>query len=507
MNIPFEQIFERSPVAKIIVDKSGIIRVANENAEKLFGYERSELVGNSVEMLVPEEHRGSHPALLKKYASDPTPKLMGQGRDLYGVRRDRERIPIEVGLNPVELDGEVLFMACVIDITERKRADEKFRAVVESAPNGILMIDSSGQIVLCNKQVEEIFGYDHGELIDRPIEMLVPDDFKAPHPNFVKSFFKAPETRTMGIGRELFGRHKSGRLVPVEVGLRPFYGSEGIFVISSVVDISFRRNAQAEIQRKTEEIEEFAYRTSHDLRSPLKSISALSECVVADIQDGESSQAVKGAEQIRQLSCKLIQLTEDILALTKVDAESVEFREFDFEECEQTVRDKFQADLEETQTRVEFQLFHSSPLLIQGARLIHVIDNLISNAIKYRDVTRDSRVWVRTFSRPGMSGEAGSFFLQVEDNGMGIPSEKQAEAFEMFRRFHSSQIPGSGLGLYIVKKQVAKLEGQITFQSSADGTVFTLELPIQMADSRPETDSEFGESMARQSVPISSSQP
>ncbi len=478
MNIPYQVIFERSPVAKLLVDKEGIIQVANEEAGKLFGYDCSELIGNSIEMLVPEKQRANHPALVAGYTRQPVPKLMGQGRDLFGVRRDGSLVPIEVGLNPIDLGGEALFMACVIDISERKRADEKFRAVVEFAPNGILMINSDREIVLCNKQIEEIFGYSQGELHGNPIEMLVPDDFKAPHPKFVQSFFDAPETRAMGIGRELFGRHKSGKLVPVEVGLRPFFGAQGLCVICSVVDISYRREAEAEIQRKTEEIEEFSYRTSHDLRSPLKSISALAECVLADLEEGEVPQAVHGAEEIQHLSSRLLQLTEDILTLTKVDADAGELREFDFDEWQTTTQEKFRADLEEADARIEFQCFHKCPLVIQAGRLIHVVDNLIGNAIKYRNPKRKCSVWVRTFSQPGMQGSGGRFFVQVEDNGVGIPASKQPEVFRMFQRFHGNQIQGSGLGLYIVKKQIAKLDGQITFESSESGTVFTVDLPL-----------------------------
>ena len=322
MNIPYDQVFERSPIAKVLVDSEGMIRVANRELERLFGYGRDELIGNAVEMLVSPENRAQLSASVQDYFADPSSRPFGRGHDLLGVSRKGTLIPIEVVLNPIELEGESLVLAWIMDTTEQQRANEKFEAAVEAAPNGMLMINSERSIVLCNRQVEEVFGYSRDELIGQPIERLVPDEFKTAHPTFVDSYFETPEIRSMGGGRELFGRHKSGRLVPVEVGLRPFRVGTEMFVISSVVDITLRRTAELQAKRRTQEIEEFSYRTSHDLRAPLKSIAAMAECVIEDIGSGELDEAVDGAKQIRLLSSRVLQLTQDILTLAKIGTET-----------------------------------------------------------------------------------------------------------------------------------------------------------------------------------------
>jgi PAS domain S-box-containing protein len=473
MNTIFEEMFERSPVAMLLVDADGSIRLVNRHAERLFEYDRSELINASIEILVPESVRDRHPELVRSYVGSPLPRQMGKGRNFFGVKKDESVFPVEVGLNPIEVDGRIMVLGSVIDITERLRAEERFKAAVEGAPNGMLMVDASRKIVLCNQKIEEIFGFARDELIGHPIEILVPDDFKAPHPKLAESYFRNPQSRAIGIGREFFGRHKSGRLIPVEIGLQPIHSSGETFVISSVVDISYRRTAEVEIKRKTEEIEEFSYRTSHDLRSPLKSIASMADCVAESLDEREYVEARSGVVKISHLAVKLLALIEDILTLTKVDAAVESTAVFDFDAFSELVREKFGAALAEAETDLEFAFLHRRQLVVAPSRLTQVLDNLVGNGIKYSDKDKDARV-VRVHTL----NNASRFFIQVEDNGTGIPVERQAEVFGMFKRFHSSSIPGSGLGLYIAKKQVDKLGADISFESSPAGTTFHLEFNL-----------------------------
>ena len=253
----FRQIFEFSPVAQLLVDEHGFIVLVNNPTEKLFLYERSELIGKKIEILVPESVKGRHPALVDSYFKSPLSRQMGVGRNLFGIKKDQSQFPVEVGLNPIEAEGKNFVLSSIIDITARLKAEEMFKTAVDASPSGMVIIDSERTIILLNKKIEEIFGYERDELIGHKIEMLVPDDFKKHHPKFVESYVQKPESRSMGIGRELFGKHKSGRLFPVEIGLQPVYANTGMTVISSIVDITYRKDAEAEIKRKSEELEEF----------------------------------------------------------------------------------------------------------------------------------------------------------------------------------------------------------------------------------------------------------
>ena len=335
------------------------------------------------------------------------------------------------------------------------------------------MINQSGIIELANKKTQEIFGYDEHELIGQPIEMLVPEEFKKPHPHYVKGYVANPVPRAMGIGRELFGRHKSGKLVPVEIGLQPVYSNNETFVISSIVDITERKRNEQEIQEKSDEMKEFSYRTSHDLKSPLMTIGNLSDCILEDLEEHNFEHVKVNAERVKKLTVKLSKLIEDILTLTKADVMDEELGIFSFDEYIKEVQEKYDYIIKENNVKIIGSFSQKKDFYVQKTRLTQVLDNLISNSIKYfnRD-NKDPYVRISVFS------DQNKLYIQVEDNGKGIPVEKHNQVFGMFKRFDNSDIQGSGLGLYIIKKNMQKLNGNLSFESSPSGTTFYLEFKL-----------------------------
>src|SRR5205807_1524755 len=160
----------------------------NTQLEHLFGYASGELIGKQLEILVPAAIRKNHPELRDSYFDKPMPRYMGVGRDLSGTRKDGSEIPVEIALNPIQTAEGVFAVAAVTDITERKRAEERFRAVVQSAPNAMVMIDDTGVINLTNNQADELFGYEPNELLGQPIEVLVPKRIQSRHPELRSGF-------------------------------------------------------------------------------------------------------------------------------------------------------------------------------------------------------------------------------------------------------------------------------------------------------------------------------
>ena len=146
---------------------------------------------------------------------------MGAGRDLYGLKKDGSEFPVEIGLNPIETDEGTMVLSAIVDISSRKRLEERFRQVVESAPNAMVMINQRGVIEMVNAQAERVFGFARDEMLGQSIEMLVPERFRGNHPNLRGSFFHDPESRPMGAGRDLYGLKKDGSEFPVEIGLEP----------------------------------------------------------------------------------------------------------------------------------------------------------------------------------------------------------------------------------------------------------------------------------------------
>ncbi len=248
----FRLVVEAAPNAMVITDRVGKIVMVNAQAERLFGYARAELVGQPVEMLVPERFRTHHPELRQTFFADPRPRPMGAGRELYGVKKDGSEFPVEIGLNPIETDeGTMVLSAIVIDIAARKAAEralreseQRFRLVVEAAPNAMVMIDRAGKIVMVNTQAERVFGYARAELEGQPVEMLVPERLRGHHPALRETFFADPRPRPMGAGRELYGLKKDGGEFQVEIGLNPIETDEGTMVLSAIVDITPRKAAE-----------------------------------------------------------------------------------------------------------------------------------------------------------------------------------------------------------------------------------------------------------------------
>ena len=247
----FRLVVEAAPNAMVMIDRAGEIVMVNAQAERVFGYSRAELVGQPVEMLVPERFRGHHPGLRATFFADPRPRPMGAGRDLYGLKKDGSEFPVEIGLNPIETDEGTMVLSAIVDITERKAAElalreseQRFRLVVEAAPNAMVMIDRAGKIVMVNTQAERVFGYSRAELVGQPVEMLVPERFRGHHPELRKTFFADPRPRPMGAGRDLYGLKKDGSEFPVEIGLNPIETDEGTMVLSAIVDITERKAAE-----------------------------------------------------------------------------------------------------------------------------------------------------------------------------------------------------------------------------------------------------------------------
>jgi PAS domain S-box-containing protein len=244
----FRVVVDASPMAMVMVDGAGRIAMLNTAAEELFEYAHGELNGQSIEKLIPQRFRNGHPRLRADFMSAPAARSMGAGRDLFGLRKNSAEIPIEIGLNPIQTTEGFFVLAAIIDISERKRAEDLQRAVVEAAPNAIVMVGDDGKIALINAQAELLFGYARRELIGEPVEKLVPERYRSGHSAHRAGFMAEPSSRAMGAGRELHGLRRDGSEVPIEIGLSPVNTPERSYVLTSIIDITERQRTN-ELQR------------------------------------------------------------------------------------------------------------------------------------------------------------------------------------------------------------------------------------------------------------------
>jgi PAS domain S-box-containing protein len=252
-------LLEAAPDAIIAVSADGLVVLVNAQTERLFGYSRDELVGQPVEILVPEVHRGVHPARREHYLVDPRPRPMGAGMELAGRRKDGTEFPAEISLSVVRADKGPLVAAAVRDVSDSKRADAQFRALLEAAPDAIVGVTGEGLIAMANAQTERLFGYSRDELVGQPVEILVPEVHRGVHPARREHYLVDPRPRPMGAGRELAGRRKDGTEFPAEISLSSLETAEGVLVSAAIRDVTDRVRAE-EIRNRLASI----VQSSHD---------------------------------------------------------------------------------------------------------------------------------------------------------------------------------------------------------------------------------------------------
>ena len=243
----FRGLLEAAPDAMVIVDDTGTIRLVNAQTEALFGYRREELLGNPVELLVPGRFRGHHTMHREGYADNRQVRPMGAGLELHGLRKDGSEFPVEISLSPLETTDGLLVSAAVRDVSERKAAEERFRGLLEAAPDAMVIVDDTGTIRLVNAQTEALFGYRREELLGNPVELLVPGRFRGHHTMHREGYADNRQVRPMGAGLELHGLRKDGSEFPVEISLSPLETTDGLLVSAAVRDVSERKRAEERI--------------------------------------------------------------------------------------------------------------------------------------------------------------------------------------------------------------------------------------------------------------------
>src|ERR1043166_9287700 len=241
--------------AIITIDQTQQILVFNRAAERMFQCPAAEALGKSLDRFIPERFRSTHFAHIQQFGeTGVTTRAMAGARSIYGLRADGQEFPMEASISQVEAGGQKLFTVIMRDITERKLADERFRQLIEGAPNGMVMVDQSGKIALVNAQIEKSFGYSRDELLGQRIETLVPERFRSQNPTSRDNFTAAPTTRSMGAGRDLFGLRKDTSEFPVEIGLNPIETEQGTMVLGTIVDITERKRAEEKLRKSQEQL-------------------------------------------------------------------------------------------------------------------------------------------------------------------------------------------------------------------------------------------------------------
>ena len=448
----------------------GVVTSWNPGAERLYGHTADEIVGRHVDRLVPDRLRPELDGILKRLA-EGTPV---RDHETTRLGKDGQERDVSLTLSPVRSDtGAVIGISAIArDIGERKQLEERFRLAVEACPNGMLMVDDSGEIVLVNREIERLFGYAREELLGQSIEILVPHAARNQHPDLRRGFTSRPQRRGMGSGRDLFGRRRDGSELPVEIGLNPIHTPDGLFVLASVVDISERMRAQEDLRRSNEELEQFAYVASHDLQEPLRMVASYTELLSQRYRGQLDERADKYIHYAVDGAKRMQLLINDLLRFSRINSEANPLTPTDLGELVREIVDtRLEAALREAQGTIAIGDLPVLP--IDPVQMGQVFQNLISNALKFRAADRPPVV------RIGAEKLGRMWRFSVEDNGIGIEPQYAERVFEMFQRLHGGgAYPGSGIGLTLARKIIQRHSGAIWFESTPNrGTTFYFTLP------------------------------
>lgn len=373
---------------------------------------------------------------------------------------------------------------------ELQHANERFRVSVESAPNGMIMIDQLGQIVLVNTTAEQMFGYPREELLDQPVEMLIPERFREDHLSAQRAFFTEPIARSMGAGRDLYGLRKDGSEFPVEIGLNPIATSQGLRVLSTIIDITERKAAEAEreqllrseraarseAERASRMKDEFLATLSHELRTPLTAILGWAQMLLRrEIDDDMINEGLATIERNAKVQTQII---EDLLDMSRIisgkirlDVQLVELPEI-IEAAIATVQPAADAK----GVRLQKILDPRVPVVRGDAsRLQQIVWNLLSNAVKF--TPKGGRVQV------ALERVNSHIEINVSDTGEGMEEQFIPHLFERFRQADSSFTrphAGLGIGLALVKHLTELHGGSVSATSpgKGQGSTFTMKLPM-----------------------------
>ena len=471
MEPTLQSIFESAVDGIIVIDGKGLIKAFNPGAERLFGYTAGEVLGQNVKVLMPGPDRDQHDRYLANYLETGIPRIIGTGREVQGRRKDGSTFPLHLSVGRMDIDGEPAFTGILHDLSRRveieealRKSEERVRSIVESAVDGIIVIDERGLIQAFNPSAERLFGYSLNEVLGRNVNMLMPSPDRERHDGYIHQYLTTGEQKIIGIGREVTGRRKDGTTFPVHLsvgemvneGRRSFTG-----ILHDLSDRVALENRLAE-QKSLAKLGEMAAVVAHEVKNPIAGIRGALQVITSRMPAEQRDRGVL-IDIIARLDA-LNRIVQDMLMFARPRAlrqEPVSLAAL----LGDTV-----ALIERDPTMSHVQIALSGAADISGDRemLQVVFQNILMNAAQAMENKGRIEVSIGTVN--------GRCSVAIADQGPGMPEDVRAKAFDAF---FTTKHRGTGLGLPIARRVIEAHGGTIQIDAPpSGGTMVTIVLPL-----------------------------
>ncbi len=466
-----KMIAEVEDYAIILLNSQGNIQNWNKGAQKIKGYEAREVIGKNFSLFYTRQDRDSGLPEKNLAEARETGKGVYEG---WRVRKDGNTFWGTIVITSLHNDrGEIIgFTKITRDITEKRKAEEKFHSLLDSAPDATVIVNVQGLIQMTNTQTEKLFGYTRDQLLGKPVEILIPTELRNKHVHHRADFAKSSKVRAMGVGIELNAVKKDGSMFPVEISLSPIQTEEGMLISASVRDISHRKALENELKKTNTELEAFTYSVSHDLRAPLRGIIGFTSVLEEEYSDKLDAEAKRITTIIKDNTIKMGRLIDDLLNFSRTGRQEINKTDINtsamVHEIVEELIDQNKAG------QIKWNIRQLLPLKGDISTIRQVWINLLSNAIKYTGNRENPHIEI------GSRTENGYTVCYVKDNGVGFDELYKEKLFKVFQRLHDAgDFDGTGVGLALVEKIVSKHGGRVWAEGKInEGASFYFALPV-----------------------------
>jgi two-component system, LuxR family, sensor kinase FixL len=455
----------------VVIDAKSRIEAFNPAAERLFGYTEEEVLGRSVTMLMPSPYRDEHDGYLANYFTTGIAKIIGIGREVTGLRRDGSVFPLHLSVGEMLIGGERRFTGTLHDLTSRvqleerlRSSEERWRTIVESAVDGIVVIDARGCIEAFNHAAQRLFGYGEDELRGQNVNILMPSPYREEHDGYLARYGATGHAKIIGIGREVTGRRKDGTTFPLHLSVGEMHQGGDRKFTGILHDLSTRVRMEEQLREQTAlaRLGEMAAVLAHEVKNPLAGVRGAVQVIGSRLPPGSKDARV--AQEIVARIDGLNNLMQDLLLFARPPQPNP--TSVDLARLVTTTADLLGSDPSMAGVRVDVE--GSAPPVTADPELLKIVFlNLLVNGAHAMQGKGSIHVSVR----PGKE----ACYVTVRDSGPGIPADVRER---IFTPFFTTKSRGSGLGLATAKRLVEAHAGTISVECpSGGGTSVTIELP------------------------------